>query len=281
MHGRDLLAGATWSGGRGPTLRGPLHDRRRLLGSRVGSGSPRMERRKRSRKRSHSNLQARCCHSGGQRPLCLTPDLTPLTFTLGRDQREKGGDGANLEEDRPRWLPCQEQGQRKEDQTEHKARRALRQATCPGASVGMRRRPGGRTRRVGLLPDQQGTFQTDCLVRGGGDYHVSCLVCGCSARPSGHLPQLPTGHCMEMSTGPLCQAERVSPHVPMTSLVWDGPGEGVWCVGTQRGCYTPKPGAAGGASGLRGATIWGSRLRGTVSASCPKDSWSRGDVQVL
>lgn len=94
-------------------------------------------------------------------------------------------------------------------------------------------------------------------------------------RPSGHLPQLPTGHCTEMSTGPLpgraCFAPRAQDLFGV-GRPWRG---GVVCSDPERLLHTQarswqRPQA------LRGATIWGSRLQGTVSASCPKDSWSPG-----
>lgn len=162
---------------------GPLHDRRRLLGSRVGAwGTEDGKEWKRSRKCSHSsNLQLDGALPPSHRSLpplllscswwtetpCLTPDR--CSHTTGKDNRGKGGDGVHLEETGPTGLSARSRanGRRTRRSTRPVGTEADR--LPPGASVGVRRHAREKHLACGAAPGPAGNF-ADCLPGpGGGD----------------------------------------------------------------------------------------------------------------
>lgn len=168
---------------------------------------------KQSRKYSHSNLQTGCCPSHLP-PQPATPpavlhvvDRDPSACSLTSHRGTGGkGDGPIWRKTGPAGFSARSRGHRRSRPSTGRAGAAP--TSCTRACAGLRRRPGRRTWRVVLLPDQRGTFQT--VWHGGGHQHVSCLVCGVLGEAVGAPPTAPHWAPHGDVHRASCQAERVS-----------------------------------------------------------------------
>lgn len=206
MRGRDLRAGATWSGGRGPLCEAPLWPQAPSTTAGVssapgqGPGSPRTER---NGNEAGSAPTAVTCRLEGALPpsrcglpplllscswwaetLCLTPDLCSLT--TGKDDRGKGGGGAHLEETGPAGLSARSRGNG----------RRTTLSTRPGGHSGRPPAPrgqrGGEEARQGEAPGMWGRSRTSrelCrLPAWPWWWGLTCELCGVWGAPAWRGP---------------------------------------------------------------------------------------------
>lgn len=218
-HGRGLLAGATWRGAL--SLATAPSSPCTTVGFSRAPGwmfQPLSTERDETKQEGASRAvtggarapfpPSGCClpphHcAGGRRLLCLTPDLG--FHTAGK---RRGWTWAELEGDRPCWPLCPEEGQR-EGKTEHEAWAATATVTCARGPALGRGTTAPREKHLELgcsLPGHR-TFQTDCLVRGGGDPVCELRdVRGAhaAARPSSGHSGGPHRASGQVSVRPLC-----------------------------------------------------------------------------